>query len=73
MLGEGGTVQFNGVSYSKLASGSLLPEVWQDIFEWFAGGVAPKEWREGLCRTAPATFSSSDRVKEQFTQLVLHK
>ena len=70
VLGEGGIEQFNGDRYLKLQSGSLLPEVWQDVYEWFAGGVAPREWREGLCRTAPATFSESDRVKEKFSQLI---
>ena len=41
-----------------------------DIYDWFAGGRAPKEWILGLDKTAPQIFTASDRVKEENTQLV---
>ena len=69
-LGDGGTVVFKGKYYFKLPSGNLLLQDWQDIYEWFAGGVAPKHWREAMMRTVPETISAANRAKEVFTQLV---
>ena len=43
MSGDGGFVLVNEEQYSlRLPNGNLLPEVWVDIYEWFAGGMAPK-------------------------------
>ena len=40
-----GTVTvIGGVRYVVLVSGNLLPEVWADLYEWFLGGKAPKDW-----------------------------
>ena len=69
-LGEGVCVQFDGEQYLELQNGNMLPEVWQDIYEWYAGGVAPKEWIEKIARTVPETFLGNDRVREQYTPLV---
>ena len=52
-LGDRGTVVFKGEYYFKLPSGNLLAQDWQDTYEWFAGGVAPKQWRKSLKRTVP--------------------
>ena len=69
-LGDGGNMVFRGECYFNLPSGNLLAQDWQDIYEWFAGGVAPKQWREALKRTVPETISGANRAKEVFTQLV---
>ncbi len=38
------------------------------VNQWFMGGIAPKEWRESLAKTAPAVFTEKDRGKEGITQ-----
>ena len=48
----------------------MLPEVWQGVYEWYTGVVAPTEWREGLNRTVPEIFLSNDRIGEEFIVLV---
>ena len=67
---SGEFVEVDGERYVKLPDGNLLQESWVDIHDWFAGGRAPKEWILGLNKTAPDTFTASDRVKEENTQLV---
>ena len=61
-------VVFQGETYFQLSNGNLLPRMWEDIHEWFAGGIAPKEWRDALARTAPFKFTDKDRAKEGLTQ-----
>ena len=67
---SGGLVEIDGEKYVKLPNGNLLQESWMDIYDWFAGDRAPKEWILGQNKTAPQTFTASDRVKEENTQLV---
>ena len=69
-LGDGGTVVLKGECYFKLPSVNLLAKDWQDIYKWFAGGMAPKQWREALNRTVPETISGANQAKEVFIQLV---
>ena len=36
------SVEFNQKRYFELTNGNLILETWTDIYEWYAGGVAPK-------------------------------
>ena len=58
---------YKGRAFFKLTDGSLLPEEWRDIYEWLAGRVAPKPWREALARTASVTQTEAERAKEGFS------
>ena len=59
-----GYIEFKGEQYFKLTNGNLLPAMWRDIYEWYAGGMAPQSWKDALNRTTPSTMSGIDRVKE---------
>ena len=52
-------VDFEGERYCELQNGGLLPEVWQVIYEWFAGDVAPRVWREAMQRSIPENLSEA--------------
>ena len=53
-----------------LESGNLLPEKWLDIYEWFLGGKAPRDWLDRLHKTAPSGFSDLDKIGEMNSKLV---
>ena len=55
--------------YFELMNGNLIMEKWKDIYEWYAGGVAPKAWKEALAKTAPSTMSEINLTKEGFSHL----
>ena len=59
-----GFIEFKGEQYFKLTNGNLLPAIWRDIYEWYAGGMAPQSWKDALNKTTPSTMSGIDRVKE---------
>ena len=60
-----GEVDYNGDRYIKLTNGTLLPEKWRDIlYEWYAGRIAQKAWRDGLASTAPVTMIGVSLVNE---------
>ena len=56
-------VIFKEQEYCKLTNGNLIPKKWQDIYEWFASGIAPSQWREALDRTAPRSHSATGKGK----------
>ena len=58
-------VVYNGEQYFRLPSGNLLPEKWRDMWEWFAGRVAPQAWRDALAKTALSTMMDLEKVKER--------
>ena len=60
----------DGENYVMLVSGNLLPDEWIDIYEWYTGGRAPKDWLDRLNRTAPSSFTDIDRVIEENSKLV---
>ena len=37
-----------------------------DVYEWFAGKKAPKEWVERMARSAPETRSEMEAARENF-------
>ena len=61
-------VIFKGQEYCKLTNGNLIPKKWQDIYEWFASGIAPSQWREALNRTAPRAHSATEKAREGFSK-----
>ena len=65
---ECGNVMFNGELYYRLTNGNILPLKWRDLYDWFAAGMAPREWRDALARTAVLTYTYSDKAREGFSQ-----
>jgi len=51
---------------AQCENGNLIPKKWQDIYEWFASGITPSQWREALDRTAPQARTAKKRAKEGF-------
>ena len=47
--------------------GSWLRKEWKDIYDWFAGRLAPKTWRESLARSAPDNMSTVEMANEEFS------
>ena len=71
VVGNGGGVhEIDGERYVLLPTGNLLPECWMDIYEWFEGGKAPKEWVIRMGYSAPDGFTVFDRLKEEQSSLV---
>ena len=62
--------EVRGESYVVLSSGNLLPEKWHDIYEWYGGGKAPKDWINRLQMTEPGSFNDVDQAVEMNTNLV---
>ena len=67
---SGAVREVRGERFVVLASGNLLPERWLDIYEWFLGGRAPKNWLDQFSKTAPSNFSELDNVCEMNSKLV---
>ena len=61
-----GLVTFRDKQYFKLTNGNLVPEIYCDMYEWYAGRKAPKIWREALANSAPLSMMASDLAKENF-------
>jgi len=40
---------------------------WLDIYEWFAGKKAPKDWVERMTKSAPETRSAVEAARERFS------
>ena len=62
-----GTAVYKGERFFVLTDGSWLREEWKDIYDWFAGRLAPKTWRESLARSAPDNMSAVKTAKEDFS------
>ena len=60
-------VEYEDDRYVRLTNGILIPEKWLDIYEWFAGKKAPKEWVERMARSAPQTRSDMEAAREGFS------
>ena len=50
-----------------MTNGTLIPEKWLDIYEWFAGEKAQKEWIERIAKPAPQTRSKIKVARERFS------
>ena len=70
LSGAGSIRVVNGERFFVLASGKLLPEDWKDIYDWFWGGRAPKDWYDRFADTAPISFSAVDGAKEMHSKLL---
>ena len=44
---------YEGERYVKLTNGTFIPEKWLDVYEWYVGRKAPKEWVERMGRSVP--------------------
>ena len=62
--------ELDGERVVVLGSGNLLYEEWIDIFDWFSGGTAPKDWLFCFSKTAPGDFSEIDNVVEMSSNLL---
>ena len=60
-------LDYNGDRYIKLTNDTRLSEKWRDIYEWYAGRIAPKAWRDGLASTAPVTMTGVSLANEWFS------
>ena len=70
LLRAGSIRVVGGERFVVLASGKLLPEDWKDIYDWFWGGRAPKDWFDRFAKTAPNSFSAVDGAKEMHSKLL---
>lgn len=70
LAGTKGLKIVGGENHVVLDSGHLMPVMWIDIYEWYTGGKAPKDWLDRLNRTAPSSFTDIDRVVEENSKLV---
>lgn len=59
-------MMYKGEAFFTLEDGSLVPEKWRDIYEWFGGRITPKSWRVALARTVPQTMTAVETEKEGF-------
>ena len=62
-----GTEVYKGETFFVLTDGSWLREEWRDIYDWCAGRLAPKAWRESLVRSASGGMSTVATAKEGFS------
>ena len=53
--------------YVRFTNGKLIPEKLLDVYEWFAGKKAPKEWIEQMARSVPETRSEMEAARERFS------
>ena len=61
-------VVYEGENYVKLTNGTLIPEPWLVIYEWFAGKKAPQEWVDRMARSAPETRSDIEAAWERYSK-----
>ena len=57
-------IEYNGEMMFKLPNGSFLPEKYRDVYEWFAGRIPPKPWREALAKMGQDKMTQSQIAKE---------
>ena len=58
------TLVFKDEVLFALPDTSLLPEKWRDVWDWYGGRHAPKEWRERLARSAGDAMTEAEVIKE---------
>mgnify|MGYP005648335335 FL=1 len=60
-------VPYEGENYVKLTNGTLIPERWLAIYEWFAGKKAPQAWVDRMARSAPETRADTEAARERYS------
>ena len=63
-------IEVKGGLYLKLASGNLLPKVWEDLYQWLGCAIGPKERIYSLAKTAPSTFFKCECCKGIFNTVL---
>ena len=63
------SVEFKEKHYFELTNGNLILETWKDIYECYAGGVAPNARKEVLAKTTPSKILEIDLATEGFLHL----
>ena len=61
-------VEYEDELYVRLTNGTLIPQRWLAIYEWFAGKKAPKEWVDRMARSAPETRSEVEAARERYSK-----
>lgn len=61
---EPDTLVFKDEVLFALPDTSLLPEKWRDVWDWYGGRQAPREWRERLARSAAEDMTEAEVIKE---------
>ncbi len=51
-------------------SGNMIPDKWIDVYDWFVGGKAPKDWLNRFNYTSPTTFTAANHAEEETIWLV---
>ena len=62
-------VWYEGEKYVQLTNGTLIPERWLVIYEWFAGKKAPQAWVDRMARSAPETRTDQEAARERHSSL----
>ena len=60
-------VWYEGEKYVQLTNGTLIPERWLAIYEWFAGKKAPQAWVDRMARSAPETRADTEAARERYS------
>ena len=57
---------YEGERYVKLTNGTFISEKWLDVYEWYVGRKAPKEWVEQMGRSVPELRSELEAARETY-------
>ena len=63
------TGEVDGERYVVLSSSDLFLENMKDVYEWYVGGKAPKDWINYFRRTELSLFSDINRIIEMNSKL----
>ena len=65
-MSEVSTAVYKGKIFCKLSDGLWLQEKWKHIYNYYAGRLAPKTWRESLERTTLDSMLAVATTKKGF-------
>jgi hypothetical protein len=62
--------ELDGERHVVIESGNMIPDNRIDIYDWFVGGKAPKDWLNRSNSMAPTTFTAVNRAEEETSWLL---